>query len=447
MINQIKPDSVAYKSVFAPLQSSGVHYAITKPFTEEQKQGVKEEVKKEEEKKGNKLGYKIAKIALVAGFGIFAVMKGLPKPVREKLNKLFDRLEDKISGMNKAENLSALQHLYLKSLNKLKSFANFSKAIYNFAPFKDVIVMKALKKSPFLEKIGNGITNVFEKITVKRSRSAYDSTMPKFDRMYTNFDKKNAIILTQDLSTKVDVRGTIKTKKEWVDELEQKTKNIQANYDKNFREIAQIKRLENAKKQFDGVDKLGNSKPENSILNRVSDRIFGDFKGFWGNKKTYNTFLSEELAAEQKIVFVNNISMLKRAISNDVNDSYYATKKILSHIGTYIDTSEEKSRILIKNIRTNLQEYKKITSDTPDSIIHDLNQSTSKNLFDLDTHIKKSGICDEETSLKISEYIKNANDILTENKRGEIQEILTIYKRLLPPAEYQKLKKDTYKNH
>lgn len=411
MINQITQND-SNKSVFAPLQSSGAPYAIIKPFTETQKI----EVKKEEEKKENKLGYKIAKIALITGFGIFALMKGAPRGIRNRLNNLLNRLEEKTIQMGENKNLSGFQIFYLRVLKKTKSLANKSKALFNTAPLKDVLVMKSLKKFPKLKKIGDHITNLFEKISVKTSKRAYSRTLVQFDEMYANFAEANKKM------------PSLKVK-----QIEEKISHIQKTYKKAFSEKARNERLNEMKSMLDGIDE------------KIWDETYRHPGKLITSKRIRTTFISEELAAEAKMKLHNDVNKQRLKITNSIDDNYNATNKLLKQINTFVDPGDQESRVLIQKILNTLKEYKKSVDAGKKEKNLLLNKDFSKKLDELDLHISKFGKYDTSTTEGVSKGIQNLKEVLRENKKGEIQQILEIYKGVLPEKDYIKLKKSTYK--
>ena len=411
MINQIAQDN-ANKNVFAPLQSSGASYAIIKPFTDTQKI----EVKQEEEKKTNKLGYKIAKITLITGFGVFAIMKGMPKSLRTKMNELLKSLEEKTIKLKKNKNLSNLQNFYLKFLRKTKSLANYSKALFNTAPLKDILVKKSLEKSPFFERISNRITNLFEKISVKTSDKSYSKTLVLFDEMYANFAKVNK-----------------KSPPEKAQEIEEMICKLQSLLPNGFGKRARDVRLEEMNSGLEGIDK------------RIMDRTYNHFFKFIRSKSTYQTFLSEEEAAKTKIELIRKVNSLRAKITNDVDDYYNATRKIINQIDTFIDYTDPNSKDLIEKIKQNLSNYKKSVNAGKKNKSLILDSDFSTTLSELNTYISKSKKYDEAKVKKVSEYIGNINNILVDDKKGLIQDILYTYKDILPEKEYRQLKKDTYK--
>lgn len=412
MINQISPSSVN-SSVFKPLQDSGLPYAVIKSSTDSQK--VKDE--KEQNERGHNLGVKIAGVTLLTALGAFAVIKGAPKNWRFKVDKFFNYIEGKSSKLkNKGQaNLSTPQVLYLNTLKFIKSLTIKSKTIFNTAPLKDALVMKMMKKSPFFERLGNKITDIFERISVRTSKRYYSKTLVKFDEMYSTF-----AIVNQKLP------------KDKAKLIEQKIERIKTTYDEAFSETARNNRLEKIKTGLNGIDE------------KVWKATYGDFKHFLTSKKTYQTFISEELAALTKSRTNNEVSAYKAIITNDVNDNYHATMRIMNNLDSFVDPTDPESRVLIQKIRKNLTGYKKSVEKGKKEKSFILDKDFSNTLNDLKNYIVKSDKYDIDVKSEVAISIDNLSKILKSNKKGEVQEILDIYKEILPSKDYEKLKKQTY---
>jgi len=425
MINQIKPE-IASQNVFAPFKTrNDASFAIMKPFTQ-----TKQEEKITKEKKSNALGYSIATTALIAGFGVFALMKGLPKGWYKKLDKLFKDLEEKTTKLAENKQSSRTQTFKLSMLKQVKALANKTKSLFNAAPLKDILVSKGMQKVPVLNKFSVWITDVFEKISVKTSRKSYANTMAKFDNMFAKYNEINTKIPKEKLSQNITIDNETKTAEKW---LEIKMASIQKNYNEGFNGTARAKRLTEVKKDFANLDQ------------KVWDATYGNITGFVRNKKTYETFISEELAAPTKIKLSKNVNNLRKEITNDIEDNYIATKRILNNIDTFIDPADKSSRKLMKDLRENLVEYRKLSGENEAARRTTLTAEMTNKLNELNSNIKKSDVYEGKAIENVSEYLGDLEKLLLNNKKGDLQEILTIYKQLLPEKEYIKLKNDTYK--
>lgn len=303
MINQITPNSVN-TSTFAPFSSiDGANYAISKPFTPEQTKAVEQK----KEKKTRALGKNIAVTSLVAGFGVLALMRGLPKRFYGKFNKFFGYLEGKINALtSKNKKLKGIQNFYLKTLKIAKTATEKARSLYNIASLKDISIKNGLEKIPFVRRFVPWVTNLVEKISIRTSKSAYEKTWSRLGDMLANFDRVNAQIPKEKFLEKLTLNGETKTISQWLDT---KSKNISANFDSAFGQIARDKRLRKVKENLEHLD-----------TNLV--RVLKD-------KRTYQTFLPEALAQQAKLELANEVNPHKIAITNDIQDILTIYKKLL----------------------------------------------------------------------------------------------------------------------
>lgn len=415
MINQIALNS-ADKNAFAPLQNNDVPYAITKPFTDTQKL----EVNKEKEKKSNMLGYNIAALALITVLGTLVLFNRLPKNARKSIDKSFKYLEEKSAQLlDKNKRLNWVQNFYLSTLKGAKVLINKSKAIFNLAPLKDVLALRACQKVPFLGTLEKKITAFFEKVSVATSKRAYEKTLIKFDKMFAEFSEASSKISKLEVS-----------------EVERLIKTTRGDLTDAFSETARNNRLKEMKKDLEGIDK------------KVWDTIYHDFKKFLTSKSTYETFISEELAAGPKLKFGENVTRLREKISISDENNYHVIKKLLNNIDTFVDPTDKTSRNLIKNIRNNLADYKKAVKAGQNTTDFIKERGISAKLDELNSYILKigkEGKYDAKTTEQVSSCIKNLNKVLVESRKGEIQKIMDIYRKALSREDYMKLEKSVSK--
>lgn len=416
MINQIA-NSVD-KKVFAPLQTSGVSYAIAKPFTEVQQQ----ELKKEEDKKGDKLGAKITKIALGTGLILFLVLKGTPRKWRSKLDQFYKNHVDRtlLTTDGKADRIRD---------SIIRTLAKGAKAIFNLAPLKDILVAKALEKSKPLSKVGDKITNYFEKISVGTSRRAYNKTMVNFDKLFAKYDKVNNMKDYPNLP---------------VFEINTRIATVRKYLIAGFSETEQNRRIELIKKRFDGIDNSNKLDKSKSLKERVWAETFKNLGKFI--TKDYDTFVSERLAAKEKFNNWKKITIHKTLISNDLDDICENTYKLLIYLDTFVKPTHLKERAVIKKIANKLKDYKKVAEKSKDAREILINGGIKDHLDELEKVIVTENLnkYPEETTKQAKRNIKYLKEIYEFNPKGEIQKILDIYKKSLTKEEYAKLKKDTY---
>lgn len=393
MVNQINTNP----TVFAPLRSNGVPYAITKPITKNQEKNNQ----KEEDKKSNKLGYNIAKVALIVGFGVLALAKGLPKSARGKITEFFKYMDTKTLKLGENQHkLSGVQKVYYETLKFIKPLVNNTKSIFTLASLKDVFVKKMVKLVPALDRAGDKITALFERISVKTSRKAYMATLDRSERLFADFEEAS---------------GKISDKAQ-AEKLSRRVAKIKNHYIENFSEAARNKRLIETKNNMDS--KSG------SLYDHFWNVTYGDWKTFIKNKDSYTTFIPEKLVEDAKQHLIGSVKTLREGFSISFVDNYRDAKNLVNNIASASDPTDEASRTLLKNIRTNLEKCKKngaFDTETQKLILTDLQQLKNK--------------------IPESNAIKECMDVVSLNKQGELQNIMDEYKKALSPKDYKKLEK------
>ncbi|HNW26419.1 MAG TPA: hypothetical protein PLG15_01835 [Candidatus Gastranaerophilaceae bacterium] len=268
-----------------------------------------------QEKKSHALGYSIALTTLVVGFGLLALMKGLPKSFYQKTDKLYKYFDEKTTTLaarmkmlkSKNQKLPKLGNLYLDALKGARYMVEFAKGGFTFASLKDVIVGRAfikmkknktLNKVPLLNKFHPWITNLFEKISTKTVKNAYTKTSGIFGEMRWKFKKTNEIIEKSPLKQGM----SFERKNELIKILDEKIQKVKTLYDEGFDRKTVNERLELMGKN------LGN------MNEKVWEKTFGNLKEFLKDRKSYTTFIQEELAAPIKISHSQQVNHLKDSL-------------------------------------------------------------------------------------------------------------------------------------
>lgn len=418
MINQIQ--NSADKNVFAPLQSSsGATYAITKPFTETQKT----EIKKEEEKKDNQLGLKIAKYAMVGGFGVLLVTRLFSKKSRQNMRGLSNLLSKKIAKLAENKRLSGVQKLYFNVLKGTRKVVNKSQTIFNLATLKDILFQIGLKKTAATSKFSDKVTEWFQKISVMTCSRAYRKTQNKFDNLYSEFAQINKNLPGSERKIATEKLGHIKNNVYNVCSKEARTERLgQVNND--------LKKL------------------DTDVMNRT----WNNFKGFLKEARS-GKFIAQELASNAKLKLNSTVSPIKQKITFSIYDHYQIMQNLLKNISPVIDITDKNSRVLMENLKKNLTDYKKVIEGGESKIKLPKKKVVADSLEELKNYINESKVYNNETKKQASEAInKFSNALIEDDKEGEIQELMDIYKNHLPKDEYTKLKKKVdktlrYLNH
>lgn len=395
MINQVGLNN-AYKYSFVPLRGSGANTPVVQAYSAKSQN----EIKKEEEKKIDGLGYKIGAVALIAGLGVFGAGKLLSKRSSFKTNKVVQWLGKQADKLGYKHLRPALRKLFYKS-----------QVIFNVATIKDCFFKFATPKG-----IDKKITGAFEWLSVRTSRKAYDKTSSALESMFANFDRFNSKLSSGQANT-----------------INQKIRNIRTNYAQGFSETARNQRLAQTKKGLSG------------LFERIWDQIVHPLK-FLGKAKQ-GKFVAEEEAGTAKVQLLDTVSGFKGKITNSPYDKYHTTKGLLDKVDEHIGIKDEKAHTLMEKLRARLDSYRKAIKDIGSAdLIPFPQKEVADDLKGLRAHILSSDkYYDVERTQDITKAIQNLADSLHENKKGEIQEIMDIYRNNLSPDDYQVLQKSVNK--
>lgn len=427
MIDQVNNSVTSKPGVYAAFNTrNAMPYVVTTSPTNPNLIVVKDE----NEKKKHRWGLKIAIGAAAVGFIVLALAKGLPPSARNKLNEFMRGLDDKIAS-SENKSLNKIQSFYLSILKKIKVHGPKLEMIYNSAPLKDVLTKKSFQKVPILDKFSKWVTKVFEKISVKRVSRAYKGTGKKVNDMYKCWDDFEKEILA-DPNKLVTVNGRTQSAQAWVNEIKLRKVKVETNASE-FADEPFKARVQEVKDDMKG------------LFDGVWGETYGNWRKIHKNKKVTQSFVSKELAADAKNKLNTKIEALRASITNDIADGYHSARKITQNLDRMLDTTDKPTRLLMKNIRRTIEDSSKLTGAEEGIQRSVLNSSLSSKLDELSQIVSNSSKYDEKALKEISGYIGDLRSAVINNPKGEIQEILTIYKQLLPREKYLALKRETYR--
>lgn len=420
MINQIYSTD---KNVFAQLKDSASPYAIAKPFTVEQKKEYKNLADNESENKVTNIGAKVVKFGFLAVVCAYLLLKGAPKKWHSKLDQAHKNLVDMDIEQNSGNNFLG---------RKIRRFARrviaSAKAVFNLAPLKDVLISKGLEKSKFWNKVGENVTNFYEKISLKTANKSYRNTAGHIDTMLATFEEESKKLSKPEEKL-----------------VKQKIENIRKAYVEGFSETARRNRLKEVKRDFDGYDESGHYNKANSLMEKVWSKTYKDLIAFLNSDKSYTTFISEELAGRTKLNNRRRVNAHQVLISNSLNTMCQDSLDLLVYVDTFLDPRDPARAAVIKKIATPLIEYQDTLKKGGEAWPILVNSDIPSNLKKLQTVFKSSGKYDERTIEEVSKTIDQINYLLENDKRGEVQQIMRILKKNMSEKEIKKLDKVAYK--
>ncbi|PWL79447.1 hypothetical protein DBY21_03220 [Candidatus Gastranaerophilales bacterium] len=391
------------------------------------------EAKQTEEKQTKKLGKTIAFSALGAGAAILFLMRGLPKNAYKTIEKWTEKLENKLNKQRQNGQVGKFEEFYTFTLNKLNKFLEKAKSINNFVSIKDISFEKLMSKTKVTKKIHSKITEVYEKIGRHTVQKSYDKAKTRINGLFQTFEDYDEKILSNVKNKNDLVEG--KTVENWLDDVEDYKTLIRRTWNANCGQRARDARFKTMK---DDVATLSDD---------VWEATVGNLKNL-KQKKMYETFIAEEMLAGKKLRLINETRQARFIITRDIDDIYNSSLDIIRHITTFIKTKDSASRQIIKDLRLKLESWKKLSGPSEKANRLKLNAEINEMLNKLSQSIKENKNLhgyNTETVNQLVSNIQDINKIMGENGKGALQEMLTIYKKILPREDYLKLKQHVNK--
>ena len=138
------------------------------------------------------------------------------------------------------------------------------------------------------------------------------------------------------------------------------------------------------------------------------------------------------------------VGTVRSEITRNIDDNYKEAKELLDGISRCLEPIDKSSHDCLKLLRAKLLLYKKLSGPMEVQFREQVNNEILSGLKIFTETVKNSGMKYEPKTLEtIIEGVQGMEGIFTTANKGEMQEILTIYKELLPKGEYKKLRKQT----
>ncbi len=414
-----------------PFAKSSSNYYITP----ETAQDIFEMSEKNKEKKRKKTGFIIVTSALASAVGIFILIKGLPKNTYKWLQKWSQKLENNVNERKAAGKSGPVTSFYNNLLKKIPVWAEKSKGVNNAGTFKDLLFTKLMQKSKITRKIHEKITAVFEKLARRSVNKAYKTSNKKFTELFDTYSMMNRAILSDNPDKIITINNTAKKASEWVEDIVARQNKVQAGLEQGFGNKSRKGRYLRMKKAVTGLE------------DKVWDIMVKD-KDKQRANKLFTTFIAEDLIAADKLAIMRGVDLSRNKITHSILDVYNSSSKALDNIASFVDPSDKTSYDLVKKLRSNLVTYKKLSGKNEKQLRQKVNEEILEGLKALASRLGQSSDrfdYNKSTVEQVTAYIGEIENILGKSSKGEMQEILTIYKQLLPREQYIKLRGRTNK--
>ena len=295
MINQVNTSfntNVSMPSAYANFKTPPNGYYMT----------ASETTKEEKHKKSHKLGITIASSALILGFGVLTLMKGMPKGFSKKLESLHKFLENKIAKLSEETKSSRMLDFYQYGLKKVETTSEYLNSVNNATTFKDILFSKLLGKNKWSAKAGQKITGLFERFSRRTVLNGYQNAHNRFTRMFEVFGSADNKIIARNPDKVVTIDGKTLTAKEWLKEIAAERLELSEKFNRNFGQKAVNQRYADTKETMKNLDK------------KVWELSLGNLKDNYKNKELYDTFLPQVILEKDKAALKNIVEGYKNII-------------------------------------------------------------------------------------------------------------------------------------
>jgi hypothetical protein len=361
------------------------------------------------------IGLSIAGATVLTAAAVFFLLKGGPKGISKGFRNLRNYLENKIMT-SKLNTQTAPNKTLLYLLNMAEDAANRAEAVNNFTTFKDVLFKKIMGVTKITDGIHNKITEIFGKIGRQTVKQSYSSTAGKFKEIKALSGNLSNKLLAKNPNELVDIDGVVMTKTKWLEKIGVLNEEIAADLTANFSDGAlfgRLKRMKTAVRDlYDKFKKMG---------------------VFW-SKDTLTTFMAESALIEEKTAIQKLVRGYRKGISYSMNDMLASANSKILDISKVFGYKDSENISKLGTILGNLK-----------SFVHGGGQDMVKKQQILDgiMALKKDAqilIKDNKITLQDADkFIAKFDDLysgIDKFREGKVENILNIYKRILPEDEY-----------
>lgn len=376
------------------------------------------------------LGLSIAGATILTAAGLFFILKGGPKGLTKNFQKLRDLLETKLQN-SKLDNMDKnpkINRAYVYLIRKIDGALRKFEVVNNFTTVKDVLFKKLMyfnsenkdtKKKSFTRKIHEGITKLFEKIGRQSVVNSYNSTSNSINEVGRLCKDADSQILLGDASRIIEINGVRMTKAQWLSQIGTINTEINKSYKDYFGRQALIARYLKMKKSAEALQSH-----------------FDKLNIFW-SKNIVNSFLAESEIAGGKSEIQKIVKELRRELSFSVRDFAKDADEKIIEMTRSIGYTDLKKINMLKVLRMDMKTFAKhpVQNEIVNMKIQNDIETFRKEII---SSLKDKSI-DETVAKGLLSGISNLKNSLVSFKQGKVENVLEIYKNILPESDYVKI--------
>lgn len=402
----------------------------SEPVKEEDKKSKIKILTPDEARKTNDIrliGLSIAGATVLAAATIFTFLRGGPKGVYKSFAKMRDYFERQLlkSKLENGGEMTFTNKVYVYLIKSIDTASKKFESINNFTTFKDLLFKKMMGFNKYFAKVHDKITQLFERIGRQSVKNSYSSTAGNL--MEVRLLQKNIVssLLKGKVYDLVDINGVKLSRAEWISKIDILSADLLKIYKDTFSEKPLGNRYLRFKRAADDLKKSFNS-----------------LRKFW-SKDFFNTFMAESEIVKEKEAVQKLVRNSRRQISYSRADMYQDADDLIMKMTGVISFKDANRIRQLQIIKADIRSF--ASSGNQDivlkhKILNNINAFTS----DLKSAIQYNQI-DKKVGDELLANITDLNNIVGNYRAGKVEDILQIYKAILPKDDYLKVKK-LYRN-
>jgi len=369
------------------------------------------------------IGYSIAGATVLMAGAIFFVLKGGPKGLGKSFRKLRDHLDKQIQigKINSTEGIESTRNkVYIFAVKHLDSMLNRGEFLNNYTTFKDLTFKRFMGIGKWGAALHANITKMFERIGRQAVVNSYHST----GRMVSELGNlsKNAVHgnLKYRVCNKLMINGKEKPVLHWLADVDRLTEEISEIYEKNFGHRAFTTR-------YYGMKKFVNALKTNFEMK------------YFLSKDVFKKFIADSKIVADKQNIASSVQRGKRELTYSLADMAKNSDDKIVDILKLIDYKDTDRIKLIRALRTDIRKYSK--NNMPNQELKDKILSEMESLIEGINKSLKNKTLDEKSAQGMLSGIESLKEGFINFKPGKVEELLSIYKEILPEADYKLIEK------
>lgn len=380
----------------------------------------------EEARKTNNLkiiALSIAGATILTAAGIFFVLKGGPKGLSKNFRKLQNYFQKKLQTIkldNTEGESSFTSHAYIYMIKALDTAAKRSEAINNFTSFKDVLFKKIMGVNKFTGKIHDSVTRMFEKIGRQTVVNSYAHTSEKVKETVALAESAANIIMRSNIYDVIEINGVRQTKSQWLAYVSKLNKELTQSYNSYFSRDALTSRYHWYKVAAEDLK-----------------TAFAKMDVFL-SKDVFQKFLADSKINKVKTLMSKNVHSYRRELSYSLQDMIKDSDDLIMKMTEIVSFKDADKIGMLRNIRKNIRKYSKNSEN------QELRRQILKDMTLLRKNISdalNNKTIDEKTGRLLLDDITKLRNGFGSFEQGKTENILNIYKHILPESEYKLMEK------